>query len=96
MILLDPTSEGLKDAYALAPRRFRSLDGVRLGLLGNSKLNADKILEALGNLISERYAVESVFHRMKPTFARRGRRPAEGDACSLRCRYRRSRRLTEL
>ena len=70
MILLDPTSEGLKDAYALAPRRFTSLDGVRLGLLGNSKLNADKILEAIGDLISERYAVESVFHRMKPTFAR--------------------------
>ena len=70
MILLDPTSEGLKDAYALAPRRFQSLDGVRLGLLGNSKLNADKILEAIGDLISERYAVESVFHRMKPTFAR--------------------------
>ena len=70
MILLDPTSEGLKDSYDLAPRKFRSLDGVRLGLLGNSKLNADKILEAVGELISERYAVETVFHRMKPSFSR--------------------------
>jgi hypothetical protein len=70
MILLNPTSEGLKDSYNLAPRRFRSLDGVRLGLLGNSKLNADKILDAVGELLSERYAVETVFHRMKPSFSR--------------------------
>ena len=70
MILLDPTSQGLKDSYDLAPRRFRSLDGVRLGLLGNSKLNADKILDAVGEIISERYAVETVFHRMKPSFSR--------------------------
>jgi hypothetical protein len=69
-ILLDPTSEGLKDQYALAPRRFRSLDGVRLGLLGNSKLNADKVLEAVGELISQRYAVETIYHRMKPSFSR--------------------------
>ena len=57
MILLDPTSEGLKDSYNLAPRKFRSLDGVRLGLLGNSKLNADKILDAVGEMLAERYAV---------------------------------------
>jgi hypothetical protein len=69
-ILLDPTSEGLKDEYGLAPRKFRSLDGVRLGLLGNSKLNADKVLEAVGELISQRYAVETVYHRMKPSFSR--------------------------
>jgi hypothetical protein len=70
VILLDPTGEGLKDSYSLASRKFRSLDGVRLGLLGNSKLNADKILDALGELIAERYAVETVFHRMKPSFSR--------------------------
>ena len=69
-ILLDPTGVGLTADYGLAPRKFRSLDGVRLGLLGNSKLNADKILEAVGELISQRYAVETVYHRMKPSFAR--------------------------
>ena len=97
MILLDPTSEGLKDSYNLAPRRFRSLDGVRLGLLGNSKLNADKILDAVGEILSERYAVETVFHRMKPSFSRPvAGRPEEGDARALRRRNRRCWRLREL
>jgi hypothetical protein len=44
---------------------------VRLGLLGNSKLNADKILDAVGEILSERYAVETVFHRMKPSIRQR-------------------------
>jgi hypothetical protein len=70
MILLDPTGKGLTDQYGLAKRRHETLNGVRLGLLGNSKLNADKILETLGELISERYAIESVVHRMKPSFSR--------------------------
>jgi hypothetical protein len=33
---------------------------VRLDLLGNSKLNADAVLLAIGDLLEERYAIESV------------------------------------
>ena len=64
--------EGISHAkqHRLAPRRFKSLDGVRLGLLGNSKLNADAVLLAVGELLKERYAVESVFMRSKPSFSK--------------------------
>jgi hypothetical protein len=48
---------------------------VRLGLLGNSKLNADAVLLAIGDLLKERYAIESVFMRSKPTFSK----PAAAD-----------------
>jgi len=61
--------------HDLAPRRFRTLDGVRVGLLGNSKLNADAVLLAISDLLKERYAVESVFVRSKPTFSK----PATGE-----------------
>jgi len=64
--------EGTSDAgrYHLAPRRYRSLDGVRLGPLGNSKLNADAVLLAVGDLLQERYALKSVFVRSKPYFGK--------------------------
>jgi hypothetical protein len=64
--------EGITDQkrHQLAPRRFKTLDGVRLGLLGNSKLNADAVLVAVGDLLKERYALGSVFMRSKPTFSK--------------------------
>ena len=43
---------------------------MRVGLLGNSKLNADAVLLAISDLLKERYAVESVFVRSKPTFSK--------------------------
>jgi hypothetical protein len=68
--ILSPEGSSTAKQHHLAPRRFRSLDGVRLGLLGNSKLNADAVLLAVGDLLKERYAVESVFIRSKPTFSK--------------------------
>jgi hypothetical protein len=56
--------------FQVAPRRFTTLDGVRLGLLGNSKLNADNVLDAIGDLLKERYALKSVFVRSKPSFGK--------------------------
>lgn len=69
MILLNPGAPAKDASLELAPRRFTSLDGVRLGLLGNSKLNADEILEAIGGLLKERYAIDSVVHNKKPSFS---------------------------
>lgn len=69
MVLLDPTGTRQEQAHGLAPRKFRSLDGVRLGLVGNSKLNADEILLAIGDLLKERYNVASVVHDKKPSFS---------------------------
>jgi hypothetical protein len=68
--IVSPEGASTAKQHRLAPRRFKTLDGVRLGLLGNSKLNADAVLLALGDLLKERYALESVFMRSKPTFSK--------------------------
>ena len=68
--ILSPEGTSHAKQHRLAPRRFKTLDGVRLGLLGNSKLNADAVLVAIGDLLKERYAIESVFVRSKPTFGK--------------------------
>src|SRR5438093_5092736 len=73
--ILSPLGSSSGRQHRIAPRRFKTLDGVRLGLLGNSKLNADAVLLAIGDLLKERYALESVFIRSKPTFSK----PAAND-----------------
>lgn len=68
--ILSPEGSSTIKQHTVAPRRFKTLDGARIGLLGNSKLNADAVLLALGDLLKERYNVESVFMRSKPTFSK--------------------------
>jgi hypothetical protein len=69
-VILNPEGTSHAKQHRIAPRRFSTLDGVRLGLLGNSKLNADAVLLAVGDLLGERYALQSVFVRSKPTFSK--------------------------
>jgi hypothetical protein len=69
-VILSPEGTSSAGRHHLAPRRFTTLDGVRLGLLGNSKLNADNVLLAIGDLLQERYALKSVFVRSKPSFGK--------------------------
>jgi hypothetical protein len=68
--IISPEGTSTAKQHRLAPRRFKTLDGVRLGLLGNSKLNADAVLLAVADLLKERYAVDSVFMRSKPSFSK--------------------------
>ncbi len=71
MVFVDPTKgsgRGSKQKQ-LAPRRFTTLDGVRLGLLSNSKINADNVLLAIGELLSQRYAIKSIVHEVKANFS---------------------------
>jgi hypothetical protein len=68
--ILSPEGTPHTGRHQLAPRRYTTLDGVRLGLLGNSKLNADNVLLAVGDLLQERYAIKSVFVRSKPSFGK--------------------------
>jgi hypothetical protein len=68
--ILSPEGASSAKQHQLAPRRFSTLDGVRLGLLGNSKLNADAVLLAVADLLEERYALDAVFVRSKPTFSK--------------------------
>jgi hypothetical protein len=69
MILMHPGNPPPDSETELASRRYRSLDGLRLGLLGNSKLNADNVLNAVGDLLREQYSIASVVHRTKPSFS---------------------------
>lgn len=68
-ILLNPEGRSEERRYELAPRRYTSLDGATIGLLGNTKLNADAILAAVGDLLRQRYAVAAIIARTKPTFS---------------------------
>ena len=69
-VILSPEGTSHTRQHRVAPRRYQTLDGVRLGLLGNSKLNADAVLLAVADLLKERYALQSVFMRSKPTFSK--------------------------
>jgi hypothetical protein len=73
MVFFDPTkgpaSRAGKREKQLAPRRFKTLDGVRLGLLSNSKINADNVLLAIGDLLAERYALKNIVHERKENFS---------------------------
>jgi hypothetical protein len=68
--ILSPEGTSHAGRHQLAPRRYSTLDGVRLGLLGNSKLNADNVLLAVGDLLQERYVIKSIFVRSKPSFGK--------------------------
>jgi hypothetical protein len=65
MPILDPTGSSQEKRCGLAPRRLHTLDGARLGLLDNSKLNAADLLAAVGELLKERYAIKSIIVRTK-------------------------------
>jgi hypothetical protein len=69
-ILVDPTSSAAGGQFALAPRRFRDLDGRTVGLLNSSKYNSDHLLDGIAELLTERYAVKDVIRRRKSYFGR--------------------------
>ena len=64
MRIYDPTIPGPKPTGGLAPRH--RLEGQRVGLLGNSKRNSDKVLEAIGKMLTERAGARVVGMWHKP------------------------------
>lgn len=70
--ILDPTGQADRTsagpAFALAPRRS-GLRGARVGLLINTKRNADLFLEEVGRLLKEEHGAGSVMARTKLAFA---------------------------
>ena len=62
--IYDPTIPAPRPTGGLATRG--PLEGKRLGLLGNSKRNADKVLEAIGKMLTERAGVQVVGTWHKP------------------------------
>ena len=69
-VLFDPTSSTTPTQFSLAERRFRDLDGKRVGLLNSTKFNSDHLLDGIGELLCERYSVREVLRRTKPYFGR--------------------------
>lgn len=68
--ILDPTGAAASRGvtWGRAPRRA-SLQGARVGLLINTKRNADLFLTEVGRLLTERHGAASVMSRTKLAFA---------------------------
>ncbi len=66
---IDPTAGGSRPKIALAPRPM-DLAGKVVGLLDNTKEQADVILETIGEALRERYGVAKVIIRRKEAFSR--------------------------
>jgi hypothetical protein len=62
--IYDPTTPAPRPTGGLATRG--ALEGKRLGVLGNSKRNSDKVLEALGEMLAERTGARVVGTWHKP------------------------------
>ena len=65
MVILDPTSPPLPVDARLATRPD-DLNGKVLGLLNNSKANAEALLEEVGTLLAERYNFAEIVRTAKP------------------------------
>ena len=66
---IDPTAGGNRATIALAPRPM-DLAGKVVGLLDNTKEQADVIFEAVAEVLRSRYAVAKVVIRRKEAFSR--------------------------
>ena len=66
---IDPTAGGSRAKIALAPRPM-DLAGKVVGLLDNTKEQADVILETVGQVLLERYGVAKVVIRRKEAFSK--------------------------
>lgn len=68
--ILDPTGRlGVPVAGPAHAERPDDLDGVRVGLLSNTKQNADLLLATLGSLLSTRYGAVVTAEETKHAFA---------------------------
>ena len=68
MIVLSPEGKVRKSAAKVAPvPRFQDLRGKVVGLLDNSKPNADKLAERFAELLKREYGVARVISRRKLT-----------------------------
>jgi len=66
---IDPTAGGNKARIALAPRPM-DLAGKVVGLLDNTKEQADIIFETVADVLRNRYGVARVVIRRKEAFSR--------------------------
>ena len=67
--LVNPTTEPIVAPFDGAPR-LPSLAGTRLGIIDDSKKNADVLLEELVELLRTRYEISEVKWHRKPSASR--------------------------
>ena len=67
--LVNPTTEPVIAPFAGAPR-LPTLAGARLGLIDDSKRNADALLEELSAILRTRYEIAGVQWHRKPSASR--------------------------
>ena len=65
MRLVNPRGTDLDPGEFHLNSRLKTLDGMRLGLLENSKANSDKVLLELGQILKKKYNLDEVilFHK---------------------------------
>ena len=66
---IDPSAGGGKETILLAPRST-DLSGKVVGLLDNTKEQADIILQTVGEALCERYGVETLIIRRKEHYSK--------------------------
>ena len=80
IVVLNPVAAALPADVKLAPRP-QDLNGKVLGLLNNSKFNAEALLDQIAALLADRYEFANVIKRSKPAGY------GEGAGFPLRCDY---------
>jgi hypothetical protein len=68
-VLVNPTTEPIIAPFSGAPR-LPSLAGARLGIIDDSKRNADVLLEELVRVLRDRYEIRDVTWHRKPSASR--------------------------
>ena len=68
-VLVNPTTQAIIAPFNGAPR-LKSLAGTRLGIIDDSKRNADVLLEELVELLRTRYEISDVRWHRKPSASR--------------------------
>ena len=65
--IVNPLGIPRKQVSKLAPRRYDSLAGRRVGLLDNNKPNADKFLQFIGEFLQARHPEIQIVPKRKMT-----------------------------
>ena len=67
--VLDPTVQPIP-AHAVVAERPTTLDGKVVGLLANGKLNSEKLLTAISEVLADSYSFKTVVERNKGNASR--------------------------
>jgi hypothetical protein len=65
LVLIKPVNEAIPEQSRYAPRPT-GLEGKRLGLLDNSKNNADRFLEMVAQILDAQYGFRHIVRHRKP------------------------------